>query len=97
MVTRLLGCRGLAISARRGGVRSSMALRILPVPTEARTLGEHLHKARHERGLTRKAAADAIGVSEAAVQSWENGTHFPRSGARTRAVAWLGFDPGTDS
>ncbi len=63
-------------------------------PRELRTVGDHLKKVRLLRGLFRKEAAAALGVSGETVENWESGKHVPRAYLRERIVCFLGYDPG---
>lgn len=40
-------------------------------------LSENLKKAREERGLTQKQVADAVGVTQTAINYFENGLKIP--------------------
>ncbi len=80
MVKRPVWCRVASI------VRS-------PLPTDPKTIGEHLHKRRAELGLTQRQVANQMGVWLATLVCWEGNRHQPTSKARARIVAWLGFDP----
>ena len=57
-------------------------------------MGDHLKKVRLLRGLFRKEAATALGVSGATIKSWETGETAPRAALRERVVCFLGYDPG---
>ena len=63
-------------------------------PRELRTVGDHLKKARLLRGLVRREAAMALGVSGETLESWETGRTAPRAFRRERIVCFLGYDPG---
>jgi transcriptional regulator with XRE-family HTH domain len=57
-------------------------------------VGDHLKKARLLKGLIRREAATALGVSGATIQNWEAGKTVPRANLRERIVCFLGYDPG---
>lgn len=62
---------------------------------EKRQIGERIAQARHEAGLTQEELAEAVGVSQRAVQLWEAGDNVPfrrlsRIGEIVgRSVLWL--------
>jgi transcriptional regulator with XRE-family HTH domain len=57
-------------------------------------MGDHLKKVRLLRGLIRRETAEALGVSEETIESWETGKTAPRASRRERVVSFLGYDPG---
>ncbi|HSS47808.1 MAG TPA: helix-turn-helix transcriptional regulator [Thermoanaerobaculia bacterium] len=57
-------------------------------------MGDHLKKARLLRGLFRREAGAALGVSGATIKNWEAGETAPRAYLRERIVCFLGYDPG---
>ncbi len=63
-------------------------------PRELRTVGDHLKKVRLLRGLIRRETAEALGVSEETIESWETGKTAPRASRWERIVCFLGYDPG---
>jgi predicted transcriptional regulator len=64
-----------------------------PLPTDPKTIGEHLHKKRHDLGLTHRQLADPRGVCLPTLNRWEANLHQPTGKVGARVVAWLGFDP----
>jgi transcriptional regulator with XRE-family HTH domain len=62
-------------------------------PRELRTLGDHVKKVRLLRGLIRREAAAALGVSEETIENWETGKTLPRTGLRERITRFLEYDP----
>lgn len=55
----------------------------------ASTLGQRLRRARQREGLTQQALADKVGVSQAAIANWENGSSFNKA-KREKIEAILG-------
>src|SRR6185295_603497 len=62
-------------------------------PRELRTLGDHLKKARLLKGLIRREAAAALGVSEETVESWETNQTEAAIWNLPGVVAFVGYDP----
>ncbi|QHS56423.1 helix-turn-helix transcriptional regulator [Mucilaginibacter sp. 14171R-50] len=48
------------------------------IPVNPQTLGEHIRKARIERGLLQREVAEVFGVCEDTIVGWENGRSFPQ-------------------
>jgi len=80
-----LPCWHLRLSARK------------PLPPalrrEPRTLGEHLRRARVQRGLKQGDVANEIGVGVRAVIDWELGYRRPPARFIPRITAFLGYCP----
>jgi transcriptional regulator with XRE-family HTH domain len=57
-------------------------------------VGDHLRKARLLRGLIRREAGAALGVSGETIENWETGKTAPQAYLRERIVCFLGYDPG---
>src|SRR6185436_5332212 len=60
-------------------------------PRELQTLGDHVKKVRLLRGLIRREAAAALGVSEETIENWETGKTVPRAGLRERITRFLEY------
>jgi len=61
---------------------------------EPQTIGEHIKKKRLALGLTQKAVAKLIRVTEFSVIHWENAEHQPRNAPTLqRIIRFLGYDP----
>ena len=63
------------------------------VPTEPRTVGEHLKRRRLELHLFQSDLAKMFGVNEASVRNWEKNTYPPTERLIPGIVRWLGYDP----
>ena len=59
------------------------------------TIGEHLRKARVDRGVTLEEAAQMFGVFWHTVQRWEYNRKNPKPATRIKIVQFLGYDPET--
>src|SRR5262249_48511163 len=57
------------------------------------TLGEHLRRKRHQKGLLQREAAAAIGVNEWTYRSWETDLKKPSVAFWPKAIRYLGYDP----
>jgi transcriptional regulator with XRE-family HTH domain len=57
------------------------------------TLGDHIKKARKERGLVQREVAKALGIDSMSVVNWEK--NRTKIGARfvPAIIRWLGYDP----
>ena len=64
------------------------------MPTDPKTIGEHVHKKRKELGLQQWQLALLLGVWRATLGSWEANHYQPEGKVRDKVIAWLGFDPG---
>lgn len=62
-------------------------------PAEPKTLGEHLKKARLDRGMEQKAAAQAIGCDPGTLINWEKGRVAPDARFWPAILRYLGYDP----
>ncbi len=62
-------------------------------PAKPRTVGEHLKKARLDRGLEQKAAAQAIGCDPGTLLNWEKGRVAPDVRFWQAILRFLGYDP----
>jgi transcriptional regulator with XRE-family HTH domain len=62
-------------------------------PENPRTVGEHLKRARLDRGLEQKAAAQAIGCDPGTLLNWEKGRVAPDVRFWPPILAFLGYDP----
>ena len=66
-------------------------------PRELKTLGDHLRKARLERGLWQQHVALELGVSVQTVVNWERNRTRVATRFLPKVVAFLGYDPQEDS
>jgi transcriptional regulator with XRE-family HTH domain len=62
-------------------------------PRVLRTLGDHLKKARLERGLFQVTVAGALGVSVTTVNKWERNHTQVATRSLPKLLAFLGYDP----
>ena len=69
--------------------------RLNDAPVTPKTLGEHLRRARLERGLTLEQMARILGVFSLTVHYWEHGCYTPKPQSREKIVEFLGYDPET--
>src|SRR5262245_36151734 len=84
-------CRG---SSRAGEIVIRVPrLPVLAYPTLCATLGDHLRKARSEKGLSQRELAHLLGVDVTTVTGWEGGHHTPPVPQRGQIIQFLGFDP----
>lgn len=66
-------------------------------PTQNKTLGERLRKARLDLGLTMVELADQLGVSESSIRAWERGYYRPGRDALQRIKRfWRGRGRGEE-
>jgi transcriptional regulator with XRE-family HTH domain len=56
-------------------------------------VGDHLRKARLDRGLSKEEVAELFGVEVKTVGDWERGRKEPRVWYLPRIIAFLGYDP----
>jgi len=57
------------------------------------TLGDRIRTRRLELKLTAKECAQKLKVDAKTLHGWENNRHQPSAGAKTRIIAFLGYDP----
>ncbi|HEY2294376.1 MAG TPA: helix-turn-helix transcriptional regulator [Thermoanaerobaculia bacterium] len=62
-------------------------------PEHPETLGEHLWKARMERGVSREGAAQVLGVGITTLWSWEMGRTNVATRFLPKVLVFLGYDP----
>ncbi len=62
-------------------------------PETPRTAGEHLKKARLDRGIRQKEAAESLGCRAATLGSWEKGRVAPDVRFWPKILRYLGYDP----
>jgi transcriptional regulator with XRE-family HTH domain len=62
-------------------------------PETPHTLGEHLKKARLDRGIEQKDAARAMGCDPGTLANWEKGRVSPDVRFWPAILAFLGYDP----
>jgi transcriptional regulator with XRE-family HTH domain len=65
----------------------------MPYPEVPATLGDHLRKRRHERGLLQNDAADRLGVNAWKLANWEKGYTSPKLRSWRGVIEFLGCDP----
>jgi DNA-binding XRE family transcriptional regulator len=63
------------------------------VPTEPRTVGEHLKRRRLELHLFQSDLAKVLGVDVESIRKWEKDTYQPIKRLMLGIVKWLGYDP----
>src|ERR1039457_1514026 len=71
--------------------------RSFPIAKEPTTLGQHLKKKRFMAGMRQDEAAVKLGVSGRTLSLWECDRIYPSWAFQTRLIAYLGYDPFTDS
>ena len=62
-------------------------------PESPKTLGEHLRRARLDRGLPQRQVAAAIGCHHASLLNWERGRREPEPRYLAGILRFLGYDP----
>lgn len=62
-------------------------------PRELKTLGDHIKKARLDRGLSQDELARALGVSGSSVMNWERNATEVATRFLPKVTAFLGYDP----
>ncbi len=63
------------------------------LPERLNTLGDHIRKKRLNLGLTRREAADLIGVEQCSVYNWEKRGLNPAQRVLAGIMDFLGYDP----
>ena len=63
------------------------------IPTEPKTIGEHLKRRRLELHLFQTDLAKMFDVDEASIRNWEKNTYQPTERLMPDIVKWLGYDP----
>lgn len=63
------------------------------MPRSLDKFGDHLRKARIERGLEQKDVADILGVTESCIWLWENHRSAPPVPRCKLVIEFLGYDP----
>jgi DNA-binding transcriptional regulator YiaG len=63
------------------------------IPTEPKTLGEHIKRHRLKLHLFQFEVAKILEVDEAGIHNWERGIFPPAERTMPRIAAWLGYDP----
>ena len=71
--------------------------RSFPIAKEPTTLGQHLKKKRFSAGIRQSEAAQKLGVSNRTLSLWETDRVYPTWAFQSRLVAYLGFDPFTET
>jgi len=62
-------------------------------PVVLRTFGDHLRARRLALGLKQREVAVLIGVSQSAIQHWEDNSDLPNPVRMPSVVRFLGYDP----
>jgi DNA-binding XRE family transcriptional regulator len=62
-------------------------------PSIPKTLGEHIRKARIERGLLQRKVAEVLAVCEDSVTHWETNYSAPQIHCYTSIIQFLGYYP----
>jgi DNA-binding XRE family transcriptional regulator len=65
----------------------------LAIPTQPKTVGEHLKRARLDRDLPQRLVAEAIGSHHASLLNWERGRAEPKRRYLPGILSFLGYDP----
>ena len=68
-----------------------------PITKEPTTLGQHLKKKRFQAGLRQAQIARKLGVSSRTLSLWECDRIYPAWGFQPRLIAYLGYDPFTET
>ena len=71
--------------------------RSFPIAKEPTTLGEHLKKKRFMAGIRQSEAALKLGVSNRTLSLWETDRVYPAWAFQPRLIAYLGYDPFTET
>ena len=71
-------------------------IRGIPVPTEPKTIGEHLRKRRLALRLLQRESSVKLGVSTVTLSRWECNKVYPTWRQQPTIACYLGFDPFTD-
>ena len=94
------GVAGVAEMAAGAGVHGQVAMSPLRgrksrpgYPEAPKTLGEHLRRARLDRGLLQRQLAVRIGCSQASLLNWETEKSEPEVRFLPAILAFLGYDP----
>lgn len=72
---------------------SSPRPKIIRIPFEPKTIGEHIRKKRLERELLQSDVAKLIGVSTDCITYWENNRSYPQIQFMPAIIKFLGFFP----
>jgi ribosome-binding protein aMBF1 (putative translation factor) len=90
----LLGFRDRRITVARPAWSKASHRVQTPIPADPKSIGEHVHKKRHELGLHQGQLANLMGVGKSTVSDWEANRSHLEGKVRDRVIAWLGFVPG---
>jgi len=63
-------------------------------PEDPKTLGEHLRRARLDRGLPQRQVGEVIGCHHTSLLNWERGRAEPKLRYLPGILCSLGYDPG---
>jgi DNA-binding XRE family transcriptional regulator len=71
--------------------------RSFPITKEPATVGQHLKKKRFLAGVRQREAAAKLGVSTLTMSLWERDLVYPSWAFQPRLIAYLGYDPFTET
>jgi DNA-binding XRE family transcriptional regulator len=71
--------------------------RSFPIAKEPTTLGQHLKKKRFLAGVRQREAAVKLGVSTLTMSLWERDRVYPSWAFQPRLIAYLGYNPFTET
>jgi transcriptional regulator with XRE-family HTH domain len=71
--------------------------RSFPIAKEPTSLGQHLKKKRFTAGLRQKQIALKLGISARTLSLWECDRIYPAWAFQPRLIAYLGYDPFTET
>jgi len=63
------------------------------IPTELKTIGDHIRRRRLEQKLLQREAAGLIGVSEGSIFAWEANTAAPELRYMPAIIGFIGYNP----
>jgi transcriptional regulator with XRE-family HTH domain len=92
----MLPLRDRSVSVPRKDV-APVWTRSWPITKEPTTLGEHLKKKRFTAGLRQAQIARKLGVSCRTLSLWECDRIYPAWAFQPRIIAYLGYDPFTET
>jgi site-specific DNA recombinase len=67
--------------------------RVIRIPAEAKTIGDHIRRKRLSMGLRQKDAAKHLGVTAASVYNWEANKGVPEFRSMPAVIHFLGYNP----
>jgi len=69
------------------------AVSAIGIPTELRTVGDHLRRRRLVRKMLQKQVAEQIGVDKTSIHNWETGVTGPGFEYMPAIIRFLGYNP----